>query len=188
MVISDRFESNFLGLRSLQEFHVINLWEVDAAMVFEQSLDALLPFVPILKDGGNQQTVQRALVQLQQNEELVELESLLGFFASFVLDTELVHQIMRWDMTVLRESPWYREILQEGRQGGIEEGRQEGRQEGEQSLILRLLSRRIGELSPEMRSQIQALSIFQLESLGEALLDFSAPSDLDEWLGANRPA
>jgi predicted transposase YdaD len=91
MVISDRFESNFLGLRSLQEFHVINLWEIDAETVFEQSLDTLLPFVPILKDGGNQQTVKRALVQLQQNEELVELESLLGFFASFVLDTELVH-------------------------------------------------------------------------------------------------
>jgi uncharacterized protein YpbB len=58
-------------------------------------LDTLLPFVPILKDGGNQQTVRRALVKLQQNEQLVELESLLGFFASFVLDTELVQQIMR---------------------------------------------------------------------------------------------
>jgi predicted transposase YdaD len=53
---------------------------------------------------------------------------------------------MRWDMTVLRESPWYREILQEGRQGGIEEGRQEG----EQAIILHLLSRRVGELSSEM--------------------------------------
>jgi predicted transposase YdaD len=122
--------------------------------------------VPILKNGGNQQTVRRALVQLQKNKELVELESLLGFFASFVLDTELVRQIMRWDMTVLRESPWYQEI----------------QQEGEQSLILRQLTRRIGEVSPEMRLQVQALSLAQLEALGEALLDFSEPADLDEWL------
>jgi predicted transposase YdaD len=172
VVVSNRFESDFLGLQARQDYCVINLWEVEAETVFEQSLDTLLPFVPILKDGGNQQTVRRALVQLQQNEELVELESLLGFFASFVLDTELVGQIMRWDMTVLRESPWYQEI----------------RKEGEQSLILRLLTRRIGEVSPERRSQVQALSLPQLEALGEALLDFSEPTDLDEWLRSHSVA
>jgi predicted transposase YdaD len=107
-----------------------------------------------------------------------ELESLLGFFASFVLDTELVRQIMRWDMTVLRESPWYQEIRQES----LQEGREEGRQEGEQSLILRQLTRRIGEVAPEIRAQVQALSLTQLEALGEALLDFSEPVDLDKWL------
>jgi predicted transposase YdaD len=181
VAVSNYFESNFLGLQARQDYCVINLWEVEAETVFEQSLDTLLPFVPILKNGGNQQTVRRALVQLQQNEELVELESLLGFFASFVLDTELVGQIMRWDMTVLRESPWYQEIRQEGRQ--------EGEQTGvlrEQSLILRLLTRRIGEVSAERQSQIQALSLTQLEALGEALLDFSEPTDLDEWLRSRR--
>jgi predicted transposase YdaD len=178
VAVSNYFESNFLGLQARQDYCVINLWEVEAETVFEQSLDTLLPFVPILKNGGNQQTVRRALVQLQQNEELVELESLLGFFASFVLDTELVGQIMRWDMTVLRESPWYQEIRQEGRQ----EGEQSGALKEGQSLILRLLARRIGEVSPERQSQVQALSLTQLEVLGEALLDFSGPTDLDEWL------
>jgi predicted transposase YdaD len=173
VVVSNRFESNFLGLQARQDYCVINLWEVEVETVFEQSLDTLLPFVPILKNGGNQQTVRRALVQLQQNEELVELESLLGFFASFVLDTELVRQIMRWDMTVLRESPWYQEILQEGALR-------------EQSLIIRQLTRRIGEVSPEKLSQVQALPLTQLEALGEALLDFSGPADLDEWLRSQR--
>jgi predicted transposase YdaD len=176
VVVSNRFESDFLGLQARQDYCVINLWEVEAETVFEQSLDTLLPFVPILKNGGNQQTVRRALVQLQQNEELVELESLLGFFASFVLDTELVGQIMRWDMTVLRESPWYQEI------------EQTGVFKGEQSLILRQLTRRIGEVSPERRSQVQALSLPQLEALGEALLDFSEPADLDEWLRSHNVA
>jgi hypothetical protein len=32
------------------------------------------------------------------------------------------------------------------------------------------------------RSQIQALSLTQLESLGEALLDFTGAEDLDRWL------
>lgn len=77
---------------------------------------------------------------------------------------------------------WKEEFLQEGR----EEGRQEGRQEGECSLILRLLNRRIGDISLEMRSQIQSLSLGQLEALGEALLDFSELADLVDWLRDNR--
>jgi hypothetical protein len=50
------------------------------------------------------------------------------------------------------------------------------------SLILRLLSRRAGILSSENRSQVEPLSLEQLESLGEALLDFSSASDLELWL------
>jgi len=67
-----------------------------------------------------------------------------------------------------------------------EEFLQEGRQEGEQSLVLRLLLRRIGKITPEMRSQIEALPLPQLEALGEALLDFTKPEDLEEWLLAYR--
>ncbi|KAI9129776.1 DUF4351 domain-containing protein [Acaryochloris sp. CCMEE 5410] len=190
VVVEDRFESNFLGLQARQDYYVINLWDIEAELVFERSLDTLLPFVPILKNGGNQQTVRRALEQLQLNEELVELESLLGFFASFVLDTELVRQIMRWDMTVLRESPWYQEIRQESLQEGREEGREEGEQTGAlreaQSLVLRQLNRRIGDISPELRSQLQSLSLEQLETLGEALLDFTKPADLVNWLAQHQ--
>jgi predicted transposase YdaD len=69
-------------------------------------------------------------------------------------------------------------IYQEIEQGGIVKGKlAEG-----QSLILRQLTRRIGDVAPEMRSQIQALSLSQLEALGEALLDFSEPNELVNWL------
>lgn len=73
----------------------------------------------------------------------------------------------------MRESVIYQEIL--------EEGRQEGRQEGERSLILRLLSRRFGELPEATRSRIETLSIEQLEALAEALLDFGSIADLEAW-------
>lgn len=67
-------------------------------------------------------------------------------------------------------------------QQALQEGRQEGEQVGEARIVLRLLSRRIGELSPETRSQVQSLSSQHLEALSEALLDFSQPSDLQTWL------
>lgn len=53
---------------------------------------------------------------------------------------------------------------------------------GKLSLILRLLTRCVGELPPAVQTQIEVLSLEQLESLGEALLDFTAPEDLQQWL------
>jgi predicted transposase YdaD len=122
-----RWEATCLGLQSRQDFRVLNLWEIDSGLVFHQPLPFLVPFVPIMKGGDNESVVRRALAELRGDERLRDMESLLAFFASFVLDSELVQRIMRWDMVVLHESPWYREILDEGiRQGRFLE-QQEGR-------------------------------------------------------------
>jgi predicted transposase YdaD len=74
----------------------------------------------------------------------------------------------------LEETRVYQEASAEGEERGI--------LKGEQALILRLLTRRIGKVAPKMETQIQSLSLTQLESLGEALLDFSSPTDLTNWL------
>jgi predicted transposase YdaD len=79
------------------------------------------------------------------------------------------------------QTRFYQEVLQIGRQ----EGHQEGRQEGEANLIVRQISRRFGALSPEQVSQVRSLSIPQLESLGEALLDFEEISEFEAWLQTN---
>lgn len=63
-----------------------------------------------------------------------------------------------------------------------QEAKEEGREEEAKSLILRLLPRRVGEMPESVRVQIDPLSITQLESLAEALLDFSNLSDLETWL------
>ncbi|AFZ24117.1 hypothetical protein Cylst_1863 [Cylindrospermum stagnale PCC 7417] len=113
--IPTRYESNLAGLQVRQDYRVINLWEVDVRIALEQPLPSLLPFVPILKGGENESTIREALRLLQADEQLSQLETVLAFFATFVLDSALVQEIMRWDMTVLRESPWYEEILQRGK-------------------------------------------------------------------------
>jgi len=70
---------------------------------------------------------------------------------------------------------------------GREEGRQEGRQEGQVGLIMRLLSRRLGQINPDIESRIRQLPIDKLENLAEAMLDFSNAEDLTAWLEANSP-
>lgn len=75
-------------------------------------------------------------------------------------------------LSELRQTKVYQEALQEGEQAG------------EARLILRLLTRRFGTISPALCGQVQALSLPQLESLGEVLLDFSQLSDLQTWFSS----
>ncbi len=163
-----------MGISAHQDYRVINLWEIEAAMVFEQNLSSLLPFVPILKGGNSEQNLRQALLSLRNDQVLADLEPLLSFFASFVFDIPLVQQMMRWDMTVLYESPWYNEILKEGLQ--------KGRQEEAAALVLRQLTRRLGVLSEQQVERVKGLSVSQLEDLGEALLDFTEMTDLESHL------
>ena len=99
-----------------------------------------------------------------------------GILAGLILEKGFINQVLRKE--IMQQSVIYQEILQEGEQ----KGRQEGALGEAQSLILRLLTRRIGTISPNIETQIFALSVPQLEELGEALLDFSSSTDFEEWL------
>ncbi|MDJ0583376.1 DUF4351 domain-containing protein [Crocosphaera sp.] len=58
----------------------------------------------------------------------------------------------------------------------------EGRQEEAVNIVLRQLKRRFREIPVSLTEQIQGLSVEQLESLGEDLLDFETQDDLVQWL------
>lgn len=171
LTIVNSYEQEFLGLRAIQDYRVINLWEIDAEIVFQQPLPSLLPFVPILRGGGEVPVVQRALQVLRADAQLNQLESLLAFFASFVLDTPLVQQIMRWDMAVLRESPWYQEIEQRGIQQGV--------QQGARQQLIRVLRRRFGEIPHEVEVRLEGESVEELENLMDSAI---AVSSLEEFM------
>jgi len=81
-------------------------------------------------------------------------------------------------MTVLRESPWYQEILKEG----LAKGLQQGLQQGEATLVLRLLSKRFETIDSTIAMQIRQMNVSQLELLAESLLDFQSLDDLQTWL------
>ena len=135
------------------------MWEVDVNIVFNQPLPSLLPFVPILQGGENESTIREALQILRSNEQLSQLETVLAFFATFVIESRLVQEIMRWDMAVLRESPWYQEIEQRG----VERGRRENIL----SNIEMSLEVKFGAEGLELMPQITQIS--DLEQLKEIL-------------------
>jgi hypothetical protein len=57
---------------------------------------------------------------------------------------------------------------------------------GQAGLVLKLITRRLGVPSPTHEKAIRKLSADKIEALGEALLDFSAPTDLARWLRQNK--
>ncbi|NEP66745.1 MAG: DUF4351 domain-containing protein [Moorea sp. SIO2C4] len=73
----------------------------------------------------------------------------------------------------MQESVVYQRIIRQG----LEQGKR-----NEVKLIIRQISRRLGEINPQLQNQIEELSFEQLEDLGEALLDFETEVDLTNWL------
>jgi hypothetical protein len=55
----------------------------------------------------------------------------------------------------------------------------------EQELVLRLITRKVGEVPQDLRSSVELLSIDRLEALAEALIDFNSLRDLQNWLRIN---
>lgn len=123
-----------------------------------------------------QRTQQEGLEQL--NQGIIELITTIIAYKFETLTRKEVEEMLG---ITFEETQFYQDIEQTGR----EKGRKEGRKEGEKSLILRLLNRKVGELSPAVHQSIENLSLEQLENLGEALLDFSSMSDLENWLKEN---
>ncbi|MDJ0844146.1 Rpn family recombination-promoting nuclease/putative transposase [Crocosphaera sp.] len=136
--------------------------------------------VMLLTTVDEQQAPQEARYLLQKtqqktpkslNQGIIELITTIIAYKFEQLSKKEVEEMLG---ITFEETRVYREIKQEG----IEEGREEG----EKSLILRQLTKRMGELSPEVRQSVENLSIEQLENLGEALLDFTNMADLNNWL------
>ena len=80
-----------------------------------------------------------------------------------------------------RKMPYITSVEEIGYDRGLQVGEESGVEKGQRSLILRLLNRKFGVLPDRTIDRINKLSLTRLESLGEALLDFSAIEDLTTW-------
>jgi predicted transposase/invertase (TIGR01784 family) len=126
-----------------------------------------------------QTQAQQLLTQARSQEQstlsvavIIELIETIVVYKFPQLSRQEIEQML--GLSEIRQTRVYQEALQEGRQ--------EGRQEEGLSLVLRLLTRRVGALTPELETQIRSLSLTQLQALSEALLDFVDISNLQEWL------
>lgn len=125
--------------------------------------------------------------EFQLKLDLVE-SILVNKFTQLTL--EEIQKMLNLKETDITQTRFYQEVLEigekKGLQQGMQQGVQQGVQQGEANLTIRLLKRRCGNLTAIQEQKVRSLSISQLESLGEALLDFPNMSDWENWLQDNR--
>jgi Domain of unknown function (DUF4351) len=133
----------------------------------------------LLRILGKGQTQKRAIDEVIAFDDRDPRRSaILKLITNWKISIEITGQVEEEQELMMVLSQAYLEWEQQTEQ----RGKLEGKLEGERSLIFRQITRRIGDVAPEVRLQIQSLSLSQLEALGEALLDFSELNDLMNWL------
>lgn len=156
------------------QFRVIRLWEEPVEVFL--STPGLLPLAVLSRALDKESVLAQVVDELEQitdprkQSNLVAATSIL---AGLELEEQTIRRLIR--SPVMRESTMYQSILREGRA--------EGRTIEGKALVLRQLTRKLGNLSPEVTAKVNALSLEGLEALGEALLDFTSVEDLESWLG-----
>jgi Domain of unknown function (DUF4351) len=59
---------------------------------------------------------------------------------------------------------------------------EQGQESATRGLVIKLLTRKFGNLSPELLSRVNGLNLDRVEALAEDLLDFTNIGDLERWL------
>ncbi len=178
------YQESFSIPGTRHEFQVIRLWEQPEELFWQST--GLLPLAVLSQTGDRRRTlreVAQRIEQIRERRERSNVAASAAILAGLVLDKKVIEGLLRQEL--MRESVIYQEIRAEGKAEGIAEGEAKGKQEGEASLVLRILRKRIGQVSQDLEKRIQGLSIEQLEDLGEALLDFTTEADLVNWLNCH---
>jgi predicted DNA-binding ribbon-helix-helix protein len=81
-----------------------------------------------------------------------------------------------------RQMPYITSVERIGYDRGLQTGEAQGALRQARALLLKQLARKVGSISARTSEQINALTIAQLETLGEALLDFESIANLTTWL------
>ena len=114
-------------------------------------------------------------------QEVLNLYRLIDWVMTMPEDMDLAFERKIVDYEKENSMPFITSIERIGIKKGMERGMEKGRQ-GQASLIVRMLKRRLGTLDPELEMRLLKLSLSQLESLGERVLDFDDVSVLQRWL------
>ncbi|MBD1807661.1 Rpn family recombination-promoting nuclease/putative transposase [Microcoleus sp. FACHB-SPT15] len=166
-------ESEFHLEGTRHRYNVVRMWEQDPEPLLKDT--ALLPLAVLCAAEDSAQLLSRVAVEVSKIEEPEQqqvISNCTQLLAGLRFKKDLIRQLFSGG--IMRESVIYQEILEEGKQ------------EEALAYTMRLLTRRLGRVEPELEAQIRELATQELEDLGEALLEFSEPADLDAWLQARQ--
>ncbi len=129
--------------------------------------------------------LQRNISEQPSSSAIIEMVTTIMVYKFEDLSQQEVETMLG---ITLQETRVYQEIKQLGLDQGLRQGHEQGFIQGREqeaiNLVVRILTKRFGSLSDDIRVAISGLSLTMLEDLSEALLDFSNLADLQTWLTA----
>jgi predicted transposase/invertase (TIGR01784 family) len=146
-------------------------------------------------EGDKAITIARSLIERAQGDsaeptlherDIIDLISTIIVYKFGNLTREEVDAMLGIELEqtrVYQEAKLEGEAIGEAR--GEARGKAEGKAEEGRSLVIRQLTRKLGNLTPQLQERVNSLQLDRIESLGEALLDFTSIADLENWLSQN---
>jgi predicted transposase YdaD len=138
-------------------YRVIKLWEIPAEALLQTGGIGVLPLVT-LTDGGKQPEVVKEMIDrlaVAEEYDLLAISEVIGGLA-FRNSPELEWFKRRFSMfqDILRESPIYQELVEQG----LERGREEGRIQEQREMLIRLVQLRFPELLALAKQQADGIT------------------------------
>ncbi|BBD62503.1 hypothetical protein NIES2109_53470 [Nostoc sp. HK-01] len=167
------FTEEYVNETTTHRYRVLRMWEQDSVIFLDNP--ALLPLAPLTRTTSPQRLlsqVAQSLARISDRNTRQDIVAYTEILAGLKFEKGLIRQFLSED--VMQESVIYQDILQKGQQ----QGKEQGKQEEAFRFLMRLLTRRFGEIDSSIIERIRVLSTEQLEVLGEEFVDFSAISDL----------
>ena len=174
-------QTEFITSKMNHRFRVIRLWEQPGEAFL--TAPGLLPYAVLSQATNKEEVLTRVVAQIQQvgdRRQESNLTAATGILAGLQLSQTVIDRLIRSE--IMRESVIYQQIYQEG----VASGEERWRREEAVALVLKQLTRKLGNLAPAFTSQVRDLPVEEVESLGEALLDFQSIADLESWFGIDR--
>ncbi len=189
----------FPGGKKVHEFHFesIEIGKLSADDILDLNIIALIPLIPLTKDGTSRDTLIQMFTELKERCEASGLEAQLSdlevvsyTLASLVLqrknvlDLEWLIRRFREMHEIIRDTPIYQEILREGREEGLEQGIEQGSLNASRRILLLVIQIRfpvLASLAQELANLVKDENI-----LDDIIGKISAAQSEDEAFSALR--
>jgi predicted transposase/invertase (TIGR01784 family) len=171
------YEDTFQVGSTIHRYRVIRIWECDPTPLLSQP--ELLPLAVLAKTEQPQMLLSQVAEKvkiIEDQKQKSNIAACVELLAGINYSEELIKMYLQDD--ILQESVTYQRILNDG----VTKGVKLGLKTEAIALISRLLKKRFGAIAQTLNPQLNTLSVTQLESLGESLLDFQSFDEAIAWL------
>lgn len=167
-------------------YHLVRLWEIEAQSLLALNRDQLLPFVPLMKGGLKELRMSASRVARSVDRQQRDILALnLLTLGSLRYNRDTIEEVFRRDtmmLELIKDTPYYRYMIDEARKEARREGKQEGSLRVARKLLLGLAEKRFPGV--DIKTEVARIrSLSALEQLCLDIDDLKTEKALRERLG-----